>query len=151
VKELKEDWQVRIIQLFAVAGISLAHYLYLFHEGVLFVSCDGTIWDCGKVSGPDAQFASVGPIPVAAIGMAGYIGIFLVTALKDWDWLRVSYLPEILVALNGLAFLFTLVLTLLEAFVIHAFCLYCVISAIFITIMFGLSISYLRDVNAAAE
>ena len=45
------------------------------------------------------------------------------------------------------AFLFSLVLTGLEIFVIHAFCRYCIVSAVITTIMLILSISYLRTVN----
>ena len=50
-----------------------------------------------------------------------------------------------MVGLTGLAFLFTLGLTALEIFVIHAICRFCVVSAVIITIMFILSISYLRS------
>jgi uncharacterized membrane protein len=54
-----------------------------------------------------------------------------------------DYLPELLVGTTGLAFLFSLGLTGLELFVIHAICRYCVVSAVLVTIMFGLAISYL--------
>jgi len=49
--------------------------------------------------------------------------------------------------LTGVAFLFSLILTGLEIFVIHALCRYCIISALIATIMLILSISYLRSVN----
>ena len=66
---MREDWQLRLIQLLSVPGMLLAFYLYLFHEGVLIVGCRvGTIFDCGIVSGPGAPYASIGPVPVAFIG-----------------------------------------------------------------------------------
>lgn len=145
---LHDDWQIRIIQLISVAGIVVAFYLLLFHNGSLIAVCSGSGWDdCGAVSGPDAPYSSVGPIPVALIGLVGYVGIFLVTWLKDWLPALDDYVPEIMIGMTGLAFLFSLWLTALELFVIHALCRYCVVSAVFVTIMFILSISYLRAVN----
>ncbi|HUM67466.1 MAG TPA: vitamin K epoxide reductase family protein [Chloroflexota bacterium] len=118
----------------------------MFHNGVLVAGCTDTGWDdCGAVSGPDAPYSSVGPIPVALIGIVGYAVLFGLTWLKDWAPLRESYLSELLVGAAGFGFLFTLVLTALEAFVIHAFCRYCLVSAVLITIIFVLTISYLRS------
>lgn len=142
---MKQDWQVRIIQLLAVGGLLVAFYLLLFHNGVLVAGCTDTGWDdCGSVSGPDAPYAAIGPLPVALIGFLGYGLIFLATWLKDWPPLR-DYLPEVLVGLTGFAFAFSAILTGLELFVIHAFCRYCLVSAGIVTIMLVLSISYLRN------
>ncbi|MCA9969881.1 MAG: vitamin K epoxide reductase family protein [Anaerolineales bacterium] len=146
-----DDWQIRIIQLLSVAGILVAYFLYLFHEGSLIGVCTASGWDdCGQVSGPDAPYASVGPIPVALIGLIGYVVIFLLTWLRDWWPLLDEYLPELMVGITGLALLFTAWLTGLEIFVIHAFCRYCLVSAAFVLVMFVLSLSYLRSVNRQA-
>lgn len=145
-----EDWQIRIIQILAVAGIVIAYFLYLFHEGSLVGVCSPSAWDdCGQVSGPDAPYSSIGPVPVALIGLIGYVFIYLLTWLRDWLPVVDDYLPEVMVGVTGLAFLFSLWLTALEIFVIHAICRYCVVSAVFVTIMFVLSISYLREKNRA--
>ncbi len=142
---MKQDWQVRIIQLLSVAGLLVAFYLLLFHNGLLVAGCTDTGWDdCGAVSGPGAPYASIGPVPVALIGLMGYAVIFWVSWLKDWQPLR-EYLPEILLGLTGVAFAFTLFLTGLELVVIHAFCRYCLVSAGLVTIMLILSISYLQS------
>lgn len=149
---MKQDWQLRLIQLLSVPGMLLAYYLFLFHEGVLIVGCKvGSLFDCGVVSGPGAQYASIGPVPVAFIGLSGYAIIFLLTWLQDWDNPIMDYLPEIMVGVTGFAFLFSLGLTVLEAIVIHAFCQYCVVSAVLVIILFGLALSYLRSVNARSE
>jgi len=146
------DWQVRLIQLLAVPGLIIAFYLLLYHNGDLVNVCRPSGWDdCGKVSGPGAPYSAIGPIPVALIGLVGYALIFLVTWLKDWWSLLDEYSPELLVALTGFAFLFSLGLTGLELFVIEAICRFCVISALFITAMLLLSISYLRAVNREQE
>ncbi len=141
-----DDWQVRLVQLLAVPGMLLASYLLLFHEGKLVDVCSASGWDdCGRVSGPDAPYSAVGPIPVALIGLIGYASLFLLAWAKDWLAIVDDYLPELLVGLTAVAFLFTVGLTGLELFVIHAICRYCVVSAVIVTVMFGLAIHYMRD------
>lgn len=147
-----EDWPIRLIQLLTLPGMMVAFYLLLFHNGSLVAACGSGGWDdCGTVSGPDAPYSSVGPIPVALIGLIGYAVIFFVVWLADWwSWID-DNLPELMVALTGLAFLFSLGLTALELFVIHAICRYCVVSAVIATIMFVLAIVYLRSLAKAPD
>ena len=148
--KLPEDWQVRLIQLLAVPGLLIAFYLLLYHNGKLVNVCTASGWsDCGKVSGPDAPYASIGPIPVALLGLIGYVLIFLTTWIRNWIDIIEDYLPELLLGLTGIAFLFSLGLTGLEILVIHAICPYCVISAVIVTTMFGLAVHYLRQVTNA--
>lgn len=149
-----DRWQVRLIQLLAVPGLIVAYFLWLYHEGQVNTLCTGGFWDCGKVSGPDAPYSSVGPVPVAIIGMVGYVTIFLLTWLADWFDSIEDNLPELLIAVVGLGFAFSVGLTALEVFVIHAACKYCVVSAVIMTVMFILAISYLmseRRARRAAE
>ena len=149
---IPDKWQVRLIQLLAVPGLLVAFYLLLYHNGALVASCKVGGWeDCGQVSGPDAPYASLGPIPVALVGLVGYATLFLLTWLPAWLPPLRRYLPELLVGLTGLALLFTLGLTALEVFVIHAVCRYCLISAAIILLMFVLAVSYLRAANRAAD
>lgn len=151
-KNWPEAWQVRIIQLLSVLGMFVAYYLFLYKIGDLINVCGPSGWDdCGKVSGPTAPYSSIGPIPVALIGLVGYITIFLVSWLKDWIGIIDDYLPELMLGLTGLAFLFSLGLTLLEIFVIHALCRYCIVSAVIVTVMFVLSISYMRSLSSQDE
>jgi uncharacterized membrane protein len=141
---LPRNWQVRIIQMLAVPGMLVAYYLYLFHSGSLFTTCTvNDFFDCGQVSGPGSPYSSIGPIPVALIGLLGYAIIFFIVWLQDWIKFVADNLSELMFGVVGLAFLFTLGLTALEMFVIHAFCQYCLYSAAIILIMFVLAISYL--------
>lgn len=143
------EWQIRLIQLLAVPGLLLSFYLWLFHNGSLVAACLPSGWDdCGAVSGPNAPYSSLGPVPVAAIGFAGYAFVFGLIWLRAWSATVNHYLPEMLVGVLGVALLFTLYLTGLEAFVIHAFCRFCLISAAMILVMFLLSISFLRAANS---
>ena len=142
--KIPKGWQANIIQVLAVPGMMVAYYLYLYHSGSLFTTCTINDWfDCGQVSGPASPYSSIGPIPVALIGLLGYASIFLLVWLQDWIPSVKDNLPEILAGFVGLAFLFTLGLTVLEIFVIHALCQYCLYSAIVIIVMFVLAISFL--------
>lgn len=146
------DWQLRIIQLLALPGLILSFYLWLFHEGSLVAACGPSGWDnCGVVSGPDAPYSSVGPIPVAAIGFAGYGLIFALVWLREWVPVIDDYMPELMVGVTGLALLFTLFLTVLEIVVIQAFCRYCIVSAVIVALVFLLAIGFFRRVTKEAD
>lgn len=147
-----EKWQVKLVQLLAVPGIVVSYYLLLFHNGVVAAACSGSGWDdCGSVSGPGAPYSAIGPVPVALIGLLGYVLIFLIVWSAEWWPALDERLLEILAGTVGFALLFTLALTGIEIFVIHAFCRYCVISALIVVVMFALSVSSLRPVVLAPD
>ncbi len=140
------DWRLRLIQLLAVPGLLIAFYLLLFHNGDLVSICPPSGWeDCGIVSGPEGRFSSVGPIPVALIGLIGYAVIFAVVWLSDWsEWISLNAGP-LLATLIGLAFLFSVGLTALEVFVLRAICRYCVVSAVIVAVMLVLAVGHVRQ------
>ena len=74
-------------------------------------------WDCGIVN--HSPYATLGGIPVAVIGIAGY---FLLGVLA----LRRAYRSLVAAALPGLAF--SLYLAHIEAHVLGVWCVYCVAS-----------------------
>ena len=74
-------------------------------------------WDCGIVN--HSPYAMLAGIPVAALGIAGYL---LIAALA---WRR-AYRVLLAAALAGLAF--SLYLARIEAHVLGVWCIYCVIS-----------------------
>jgi vitamin-K-epoxide reductase (warfarin-sensitive) len=74
-------------------------------------------WDCGIVN--HSPYAVMGGVPVAVIGIAGYL-LLGVLALKR------AYRVMLALALAGLAF--SLYLARIEARVLGVWCIYCVIS-----------------------
>jgi uncharacterized membrane protein len=145
---LPKYWQALVIQLLAVPGMLLAYYLLLYHNGVLFTSCTvNEFFDCGQVSGPGSPYSSIGPIPVALLGLLGYASIFLVVWLGNWSDTIEEYMPELLVGLVGIAFVITLGLTALEMLVIHAFCQFCLYSAAIVLVMSILAVSLIVSRN----
>jgi uncharacterized membrane protein len=81
-------------------------------------------WDCGVVN--HSPFAMLGPIPVATVGIIGYI---LMGALAFRRAYRLLLVP----AFGGLAF--SLYLANIEAHILGVWCIYCVISLGIISLM----------------
>ena len=81
-------------------------------------------WDCGVVN--HSPYAMLGPIPVAAVGIAGYV---LMAALVFFSSYRLLLVPTF----AGLAF--SLYLANVEANILGVWCIYCVISLGIISLM----------------
>jgi|SRR3954468_12328416 vitamin-K-epoxide reductase (warfarin-sensitive) len=81
-------------------------------------------WDCGVVN--HSQFAKVGPVPVATLGILGYI---LMAALAFVRRYRLLLVPTF----AGLAF--SIYLAHIEKDVLGVWCIYCVISLGIISLM----------------
>jgi vitamin-K-epoxide reductase (warfarin-sensitive) len=86
-------------------------------------------WDCGIVN--KSQFAMIRGVPVAVIGIAGYL-LLGVLALKG------SYKIFLAGALAGLGF--SLYLANIEAHILGVWCIYCVISLAVISLLSLLSL-----------
>lgn len=81
-------------------------------------------WDCGVVN--HSRFAMLGPIPVATVGIIGYV---LMAVLALMRWYRLLIIPTF----AGLAF--SLYLANIEAHILHVWCVYCVASLVIISLM----------------
>jgi uncharacterized membrane protein len=81
-------------------------------------------WDCGVVN--HSPYAMLGPIPVATIGIAGYILMAALAFLRSYRLLLVP-------AFAGLTF--SLYLANIEKNVLGVWCIYCVISLGIISLM----------------
>ena len=129
------------ISLLSLAGLFVAGYLLLTKLGLTGpVVC--AVGDCQTVqASPWAVFLGV---PVPAWGVGGYALLFG-TALAGVRPCAVAdrRIAALLVGLSFVAFAFSAYLTALEAFVIHAWCQWCVISAVLATLIFVLSLAEL--------
>jgi vitamin-K-epoxide reductase (warfarin-sensitive) len=81
-------------------------------------------WDCGVVN--HSRYAMLGPVPVAAVGMMGYILMAALALLRSY---RLLIIPTV----GGLAF--SLYLANIEKNVLGVWCVYCVISLGIISLM----------------
>ena len=130
------------IVLLCLAGLFIASYLYLYKIGMIGTLACGS-GGCETVQlSPQSRFLGV---PVALIGVLGY-ALLLVLALLALQprFAGPAWPSRWLTWLAGAAVLFSLYLTALELFVIHAICRYCVVSAVLIVLIFLLAARELR-------
>jgi len=123
-----------VIVILAVLGIvasSLALKVHYDDAGKEPCSINDK-WDCGVVN--HSPYAMVHGVPVAAIGIAGYLLIGVLGFSRQRALLMIS-------TLIGLAF--ALYLTNIEAHVLEVYCLYCVISQGIIAVLTLLSIGWM--------
>lgn len=107
-----------VLVLLAVVGIVVSALALREHYRTDASPCSiNEKFDCGIVNhSPYAMFKG---IPVAVIGMAGYLFLGLLAMRRAYAWM----LPFVTIA-----FAFAIHLADIEAFVLGAWCIYCVIS-----------------------
>ena len=118
------------VALVALVGVADAAYLTVEHLA-------GNSVRCMVVSGCDevlqSSYATVaGGVPVAAVGLAAYFTVFSLATLAAFGY---EGARKLLTPLVAVMFLATLWFLYLQAFVIRAFCTYCLISATVTTVL----------------
>ena len=113
------------ILVLAVIGTGVASYLTYVHYEGLKVVCSNT--GCATVQ--SSRYAKLVGIPVATLGLVGYLGILGSLLIKG----ELGRMAGFGIALIG--FLFSLYLTYRELFTIHAICEWCVSSAVLMTLL----------------
>lgn len=122
------------VAVLALIGLLISTYLLLYKLNVMKTLLCGT-GACESVqASPWADFIGV---PVPAWGVAGYL-LMMVLAIAGLQPGFVNHrgLARLLVATAALAFAFSAYLTWVEAFLLQAWCRWCVASAIVSTLIF---------------
>jgi vitamin-K-epoxide reductase (warfarin-sensitive) len=121
------------ISVLAVIGIVLSVVSLKNHySGEKTEYCDlGETFNCDLVN--RSVYSRVGPVPVALIGLAGYVALFVLSRLRG-RWPALLMLAG---ALAGLAF--SLRLTYIEAYVLGVWCVLCLGSLAIIVSITALS------------
>jgi len=117
------SWTYLIAALISLIGLGDGIYLTVQHITGASLRCT-IISGCSEVL--SSPYAQVGPVPLAAVGAAAYFVFFSLAILAAFAYPLVKLLLKIVL---GLMFLTTLWLLYLQAFVIHHFCQYCLLSA----------------------
>ena len=105
-------------------------------QELLLSKCDSNgIFSCKKIA--ESEYSHILGIPVPLIGIVGY-GLILLFSLAYimYPKMRKYYIKDILLALNIGGLAFSLSLTAIEAFVLGAFCQYCLVSQALMLISF---------------
>lgn len=143
-------WRELAVLLLALAGLGVAGYLtFIENQGIAAVC--GPVGDCNSVqSSPYAYLFGV--LPVGLLGLIGYLGIlgaWIVGERLYPRWKAFAWLAIFGMALFGTAF--SIYLTYLEPFVINAVCIWCLSSAVIITLILVLSAGRAGDFLAIEE
>ncbi len=130
------------IAVIALIGVFVALYMLLYKLGVFGSLLCGT-GGCEVVqASPWAYFLGV---PVAAWGLAGYLSMLAVAMTGVQPRFESSrWVPASLLLLTTVALLFSIYLSYLEEFVIHAWCQWCILSAVLAVLAFGFALPEIR-------
>jgi uncharacterized membrane protein len=122
---MTDRWLLTVTAALALAGILIAGYLTWVHYADLEPICAGGGGGCERVQ--SSPYAELADIPVALIGLIGYIAIVGSLLVPG----ELGLLAGAVLALVG--FGFSAYLTYLELFEIDAICQWCVASAAVMT------------------
>ena len=113
----------------SLAGLADATYLTVQSLTGETLVCGGSA-DCFRVLG--SVYARIAGIPVAAFGVVGYFGAFSLATFAAFGYARArKFFALIVWAMFGVTLWFLFV----QAFMLHAFCRYCLFSAALVFVL----------------
>ena len=124
-----------IVAIVAVVGLADATYLTVQALTGETLTCGGSP-DCFRVLG--SSYAKLGGIPLAMLGALAYFTAFTFAIFAAFGYPRA---PKFLALIAGAMFLMTLWLLYVQAFLLHAYCRYCLFSAAITFLIAGLLIA----------
>jgi uncharacterized membrane protein len=132
-----------IVAALALAGIFIGTYLTLFKLGIIGeLSC--SVGSCETVN--SSKWAVFLGFPVAAWGIFFYADVFVLAILGTLPRFEQSKVVSLLlVSWSAVGVAFSGWLTYLELAVIEAICIWCVVSAVMVALIFVLSALDLRE------
>ena len=137
------QWMTRVL---CILGIGVASYLTWTHLAGADPYC-GSAHGCAEVQ--NSSYSEVAGIPVAIVGLMGYLILLALSLLHGRISAEIEfYLPVLSFGTALIGVLYSAYLTYLEAFVILAWCYWCLTSAVVIVAIWILSIFDLRRVWA---
>lgn len=101
------------------------------------VYCAG-IGDCDIVN--SSSYSEIAGIPIALIGVGAYVAILLLLNLEVRGGFWQENAPIMVFGLSMTGVLYSIYLTFVEVAILRAICPYCVISALILVILLGISI-----------
>ena len=123
----------RVMIALTVVGLGVAIYLTYVHYAGIKPACTAG-QSCIKVQ--TSQWSRVDGVPVALLGLIGYVGILASLLLPDREETRLATL-----GLTLIGFGFSAYLTYRELFSIHAVCEWCASSAVIMTVLLGCAVA----------
>ena len=130
------------IAVLALIGLLVSIYLMMHKLGYVG-SLQCGVGDCGAVQ--SSRYAVFVGVPVPLLGLAGYSGVLLLAIVGlQPRWAGARWIALAIFGMAAVGLVFSAYLTYLEAAVIRAWCQWCVVSAVLITLIFLLSLPGLQ-------
>ncbi|OHA18782.1 MAG: hypothetical protein A2664_04720 [Candidatus Taylorbacteria bacterium RIFCSPHIGHO2_01_FULL_46_22b] len=137
-------WALLLVSLFGFADtayLTVKHFKGEIPPCVLFSGCDTVT---------SSSYSTIGPIPIALLGLLFYFAVFLLTLIfldrRNNQALKLIFFAAIP------AFLFSMWLLYVQLFVLHAACIYCMFSVLTSSLVFIVStLGYLQISRSPAE
>ncbi len=132
-------WMNWLIPLLALAGIGVAGYLTYVETTAVEAIC-GPLGDCNAVQ--NSPYARVfGVLPVGILGLLGYVAILAAWAIQKISTSRLAdYARLAMLGMGIFGTIYSIYLTYLELWVIRAVCMWCISSAVLITLLMVISV-----------
>lgn len=132
-----DKWLYRISIALAVLGVLVSAYMTVYKLTENNSMCLGN-GGCASVNA--SPYSEVRGVPVAVIGVGGYLAILAMLWMENRNPFLKKNGTMIVFGLALAGFLFTLYLIYVELALIHALCPFCVTSQITMTLLFVLSV-----------
>lgn len=132
-----DKWLYRGSVGLAVLGTLVSIYMTIYKLTENPNMCLGN-GGCSVVN--SSKYAMVYGIPVAVIGVGGYLAILLLLWMEGRNSLLASNSTLVIFGLALVGFLFTLYLIYVEVALIHALCPFCVTSQATMTVLFVVTV-----------
>ena len=113
-----------VAALVSLVGLADSIYLTVEHLSGRSVRCT-LISGCSEVL--SSSYATVGDVPLAALGALAYFAVFSLATLAAFGY---GFAGKLLIPIVALMFVVTIWLFYLQAFVIRHFCQFCLLSAL---------------------
>ncbi len=137
------------IALLSLVGFFVSLYLWLWKVGFLGSLACG---DGGCETVQLSEFSSLLGIPVAFYGIVGYFALAAVSVVGlQPRWVERREPTALLAVVASVGVAFSAYLTYLEASVIHAWCRWCVVSAVIITVILVTALAGLKSMPRTSD
>ncbi len=134
----RQNFSSNIIRIAAVIGLLDSIYLAYVKLANAEIYCTPGLGDCDVVNA--SQWSSLWGIPLGVYGVIGFAAILLIASFGNKWKLLTTHNDLILFAISFAGFLFSLYLTYIELFILHAICQWCILSALMMTVIFIVSV-----------
>lgn len=121
-------------------GFLGAAYLTILHYKNVFPPCS-IAYGCETVL--SSKFATIFEVPIALLGSFFYL-IVLILAVLLLTHPRLA-IKRVLLVLTVSGFIVSVILVYIQAFLLHAFCQYCLLSEAILTILLLASLYYFKE------